>query len=382
MNLKHYISIVVLSLSLFACEKTEFPENEILDPVFMVNGEINGQAMEFTPGLSGYYLFTDFEETYDGNYELHASIENSNCEDCEPSFGLVWISNTGEFHSNVFDVDQDLLNGEYDLDEDGSEEDYYIDISNIVEEFDFVIVNENPVTEGVIELVDGPAEDFLSLEFTQGFLPSCECYLELTNLNDEECTPSFESIETFSYSIDNQGLATFTPPENQENTQFTWLIEIDGEDGIEFFTIGDEELSFQFNLIDPFAFVSLLYIDDDIEVFDSKTILAFVPSSCGSHNISMFSVDETDEPEVMLAYCDGNGNEYFSNPFCLEDAEQDEDSSFEILSIEDYTDNEEGFPTKKIEFLTNCQLFMDGDFGSETIDVSNLQGTIAFSYPD
>lgn len=84
--------------------------------------------------------------------------------------------------------------------------------------------------------------------------------------------------------------------------------------------------------------------------------------------------DVRDYSEVTLKWQNDNGNVYSSDLF-----NQPTSSYFEVISIEDYNETLDGFPTKKITVRIKSRLF--GSSESDFVDFVSEKSVIAIAYP-
>jgi hypothetical protein len=59
--------------------------------------------------------------------------------------------------------------------------------------------------------------------------------------------------------------------------------------------------------------------------------------------------------------------------------EQTDDAYFDIISVEEYLNNDAGQKTRKLEVETSCRLYADD---GESILLTNGEGVIAVAVPD
>jgi|GEM_PF-2219166 len=88
-----------------------------------------------------------------------------------------------------------------------------------------------------------------------------------------------------------------------------------------------------------------------------------------------------EEPLMRIQFRNEFGQLFRSELICDADTEQPEDAFFDLLSIEDFSANEEGLPTKRIVFST--KVLLKSDFGNpfgETIILEIENGSIAFPF--
>ena len=84
---------------------------------------------------------------------------------------------------------------------------------------------------------------------------------------------------------------------------------------------------------------------------------------------------------MRVTYYNGNGQLYTSELMCDPDVDQLNDAFFEVLSMEDFSANENGLPTKKMTFSTKLLLKTDlGNPFGEILELEIEEGSVAFPY--
>lgn len=96
-------------------------------------------------------------------------------------------------------------------------------------------------------------------------------------------------------------------------------------------------------------------------------------TSCYSgFSYQAYATGSLDLSKVVVEWVDGNGNLYTSaNP------SQSGNSTFQIISVEEYGLNESGLRTKKIHMLVNCTLYN----GTNSVQLQNADLIFALAYP-
>jgi len=83
-------------------------------------------------------------------------------------------------------------------------------------------------------------------------------------------------------------------------------------------------------------------------------------------------IDPLDLSGIVIEWTDANGAVWTSN----NDLQTSANSVFKVVSVEDYLNNENGDPTKKIQVEFSCKLFN----GANSIEIKNAKSTIAVAY--
>jgi PKD repeat protein len=102
-----------------------------------------------------------------------------------------------------------------------------------------------------------------------------------------------------------------------------------------------------------------------------------VPSTYGCASFFHLStlstvLDPLDLKGIIIEWTDPSGKLWTSN----NDLQTSANSSFKIVSVENYLNNENGDPTKKIQVELSCKLYN----GTNSIELKNAKSTIAVAY--
>ena len=67
-----------------ACSKKDVPENIYGTPVFLFEGEIGSDQIDYKAGVNSLYMYTDFFKDNQDIYTLKGVLAQELCESCSP----------------------------------------------------------------------------------------------------------------------------------------------------------------------------------------------------------------------------------------------------------------------------------------------------------
>lgn len=381
---KFWIIILIAVLSIVSCKKDpviELPAETMGTPVFMNNSILDGNTLDFVAGEEDYYMYTEWSK--DAN-DVHTFIGRFAEEDCEtnckeslqfeirdispnatPNMSLALpiggmaarnesIVSTDdivqvEFNLNTDVADPSLIFWRFDESQDAG---IRLDVTNTIYNFSksglhtptCSVQSEDGITSGQTRFLD----------FNQDF--DCGGGFTVTEVADDKVELS-AIVEGSTSAID-----------------YLWLI------GTEFFfgetiTIDKASIEISKEYVLGITYDDGCYaestrkmkVDDDGDVIFTTSsydyeILQTIENGTQLH-LGKFAIQ----------YTDPDGNVYRSDK-----KDQSETSSFQILSVEDYDNNENGQKTKKLTVKYHCNLYGDTDI----IRIDDGIATIAVAYPD
>ena len=91
--MKKLISIYIILITFFSCQKLEVEPDFIGSPVFSVPLNVEGQSLELVAGNDNYFQFTGKAE-FNNYTEFFGELKEENCDlDCPPSLKMTFRSN-------------------------------------------------------------------------------------------------------------------------------------------------------------------------------------------------------------------------------------------------------------------------------------------------
>lgn len=360
------IGLVVLAAG---CRKTE-PEPVVsVAPEFRVSGNLDGQEFDMTPGTNCLYMFTESWSNDLGVYDAMTNIAPVNGNGESLIFRL--FSGGGEGTSSVEQLTN--LAGE-DLSLSMMENaDVSLHLSYATEgEFTW-IVNGNPSAGENLELeLQGNEPEMVSIISDE---PFCNASIELVFFPQPDCQIARRYGVT-NLEVDyEEELLHFYPPTQFAGLELLWVI---NDEFIESF--GTEIVTVPLDFMEDDINVSIVSISNGFELFPLvEQSFHLGNDDCVFPWIDL-EMELEMEPYIQVDYISPEGV-YFSSSLGCGGDEQPLSSFFEVLSVSDYELNEEGVPTKRIEFSTSIVLkeLFEGPSGEELIlELENA--SIAFAY--
>ena len=373
--MKKLLALIVLVV--FAgCSKEEFPENQEPSQAFVISGTIDGEEFDFSPGTNGLFLFTDLDSNEDGNhfFSAHVAAENGNNEFGQLIFELYAWEEEGsseEFLNDWSPGNVGLGNAAFE-----SSVFHYETEASDLSNFE-INVNGEVSTEldGELNLLGNPE---LSINIQQEIQEST-CFRNGQYLFGSYfgCFSSFESSTT-EIGIEEDEIS-ISPPLVPDDAIVIWNFETLEIETVE--TIGNEP--FVLSEANPGLIISYtieVFYEGELFVSVNETIFNLVDISCEINAVD-FEKELIADPVIAVTYINPSGDAYNSLLPCEFVIIQPEDSYVELTSIEDFQNNENGLPTKKVTLNGDLLLF-DEEFTGDIVPIQFENLSIAFPYQD
>ena len=380
-SIQIYFSLLIV-VGILSCQPQELPPIVNDTPVFFVAGDM----VDLTAGEDDFYLFTTYEKDTSDVYNFNGRFaKTSDCDtDCNE-----------ELIIKIRDVQQTAIGETIDIDNSLSIGNFSYQLANPSVSNDIVVVDLVAEPEGAGPFVylwaitvDTTAT-FVSPQVSLTFenttnLPSINVCLTIIN-NSMNCQAQTYCNDVFLNSNTPDCLADFAV--NFNPAQSLLSLETEMMNGIPPFTYTWSNGATTQNISEiingPFSATYCVTVTDATGCVDElcKDIAinqgAMNPIVCSSR----YSYVKTIEPgngdilqlsTVFIQYTDTNGTTYRSDLQA-----QSSFSRFEIISIEDYENNENGEKTKKLKVSVECELFSSNG----TPINFPFEGIIAVAYP-
>lgn len=354
-----------------SCKREELPDNSTDNAVFGIEGLINGQERKFTAGENDYYMHSSYDR--DANNLLHfkGALKPIGCTDCRDFFEVA-ISNYTT--STSYDIDQAITTKNYPF--------LGTDTADIAYEVSFVNLSQQQAGTSFQWNIDGatytnttPVHLFskkgiydVTLQTTNGSCAS-DIFNKVYVLVDEPFCHT--NIEVTKASNDSLIFVARTNGRQDYTFNYYW----DFGDGEKRKTL----LLEQHKDYSPNENFKVMLVTEEINntcidtTFINVSSYAVPPCQANFANEKAKEVHTDVLSKVTVKYTDMQGNVYSS----AENAQSG--SSFEILSVKDYSDNEKGEKTKLIECRFTGRLF--NPHLNVFMEVENIKATIAVAYP-
>ncbi len=366
-----------------SCKKDiiEVPPSSMGEPVFMTNLLLDGTPHDFTAGINDYYMYTEWTKDANDVHTFIGRFAEEGCNtDCKESlqFEIRDITPT-----TTPDMNYALTSGTM----------AFADKTTIAEDIYQVQFQLNTDIENPTEITwsfgdDGGESAFNIADPIYNYVKRFDPYYPTCNVEDGINRAAFSGTLSHDMPSDcktdykvetNQNgnlVLTATPNSSANPFFYTWNYGLGNSGNLETFEIELDAIDSELD-----CFLEIFY-DDGCSSNVSRT---FTKSDNGDITYVSTSYDYeiiqeiTDGTLLQLAtfavqYTDPDGKIYRSDL----QTQSVFDSSFRILSIEDYQNNENGERTKKLTVEFDCKVFAAD--GSEK-RIEKTTAIIAVAYP-
>jgi PKD repeat protein len=372
--MKPLSALILIILFALSCKKKEFPSNQIDDPAFYIQAEVNGLQINLNAGNNGYYMYSSFTQDTLGIYSFVSSLKKNNCtSNCPFSFKIEITDNQLSDPAGQCNIQNSLNTGEYSYANPASlypniigyKVKYASSFNNTALAYNWNFGDGNTSSlanpthtfsnigtyNTCLQIDDGGSAESICNPIKTGNLNVCRTTILVNTIADK--TVSFTNISSgkapFTYRWDF-GDGNYSGASNPQHTY--------DSDGIYFVKL---------NVSDSNG-------DSATHHYNVNTSLSMKPAP----NFSVESINPVYLynhmfSKIKFSYTDENGIAYSGHL-----QQQPNDSKFKIEEVSDYQVNENGKKTKKIKISFNCTLYN----GSNSILIKNGLAVLAIAYPD
>ncbi|MEM8909707.1 MAG: hypothetical protein AAGD05_17800 [Bacteroidota bacterium] len=366
---------LLLCCCLWACQ--DLPEEIIETPVFAFEGQLAAASLQLTAGEENYFMFTDFTQDESGVHTFSGQLAKLP-EDCTSNCLEALRFNIRNFESlplnAAVDIDNALRLGNYDFDPG-------IVPGNVTTrflvEFDNRSLPEDAL--GSVFLWEFPDSMFSDLENPVDTFETLGFPVTLTTVVDtfEFCTSTYTRLVAANNTGDGCGVGFITQasptaifisatPEGGAPFSYEWS---DGSTGMDIQVVTPGV--YCVDVVDAFGCQSF----NCVNVVELGTV-GFCAADFG-YDISVITEgmpgDSLRLGTVSIDYIDPSGQLYSSSL-----GPQNSDRFFEIIAIDDFENNADGHPTKKLTVRLNATLF---SANGDSLLLQSNQSVIAVAYP-
>jgi PKD repeat protein len=366
------ILIILISIH-FSCQKENLPESAIENaPIFSFIGNVNNNPIAIKAGIDDYYMFSSYIQDTNNVYNFIGNIKQSNCVGCPNSISI----QVNDFAVSAFEgssfIDSALFIGFYDYVsgvtdsisyEVNFQSEFNLTASYYLWDFGDGTTSNLPNPSHVYE-TKGEYNVCLTIG-SNDIIPctSSICNIQKIGLPGNACRTNISytsySLGSFNFFQSTTGIGPFN---------YTWNF----GDG----TGSDLENPSHVYFGQNNYMVSLFAVDANSDTaFANSNIIVSQDSTICATNYSIGSITPIDNllslSNIIITWTGEDGIVYTSNNF-----QQPEESNFQILSIDDYQNNENNQKTKKIHIAFNCTVYS----GSNAIEIENGEAIIAVAY--
>ena len=399
--MKKYLlnSLFFLLLIIGGCKKIELEEPVNGSPVFVADFEFeNGETLFWEAGVDSLYMYTEFDFVANGIHRFIGRMEKENCAgDCKESLSIIF-RNSEQIFQGLPNVEQSFENprppffnndlSTFDTVETyDTSESFQISLAidtAVTPVFDqtfyewyngstFISSEMNPV----VTYTDFPNAEFMLRVTDFTFGDSCVAWQRQFLAKDpvDKCAVIIESNYNVDFFLES---LQAIPVSNFDPFVFGWNNGVEQEINTGPFQPGSYYEVTLTNANDVQSTAGFLYnepgpsaqplcgahFDYSIESFTSVDTNIVVTPIFDSIQLSA----------VTIIYKDKDGREFRSDR-----GTQNSNASFTINNVEDYFENENGHPTKKLDLEFNCRLW---DANQNEINIVSGNATWGIAYPD
>lgn len=385
MRLRDYqlLALVCIALCFTACQKDliEVPASSEGTPVFSTSNAIDGLAFDLTAGFDDYYMHTSYSKDAADVYTFIGNFALEDCaEDCASSIQFE-IRNNQSGSTN--DINNALGRGKYRI---KNAEIAEMDVYQV--QFEGSTTEANPSElfwnfgdeDGMVlfgqknplfNYIDNgtPKQPIFRVNSNDQLYSTLTRTVDFNNPNAAECLIAYEVIPQADGRLElrsnidpltdlvfwdngDYGASTFLDP--NEITETTEM----GVTGL----YSDGCYSVASRTFVPNGNGTLSYMSDGGTGFD------YVVKKIAGGSLLHFST-------FAVQYIDDNGTVFRSDYF----QQPNNESSFEILEVEDYSENAAGEKTKKLTIKYNCYVYTES--GDQFLRLTNGSAIIAVAHP-
>ncbi len=369
-KIKFFTILFLLGL-LMACNKKKYAEPVVYanDPVFNSTLLVNNVPVVLEAGKNGYYMFSSYKQDSNRVYNFIGSLKQNNCTNCANSLQV----QINDFKSSALNapvlIDSSLRSGKYNY---------------IASQVPFCYIakfqssyNKNAASY-LWDFGDGSAPDTsrnpTHIYTKAGNYPVC---LNVKGINGCEAGAcNRQNIGS------NNGFRTLINLNSVSSTSFSFGQSTTGNRGNlnYFWSFGDGSTSTLDNPTHVYAYrgsypVSLRVTDsynNNTIVSNYNVVTENDMSSCaGNYRITSLTSSNLSLSAIKVTWVDANGSVYSSDK-----AVQSSNTYFDLLSVEDYSNNEYNQTTKKLHVKFKCTV----SNGVTTLQLDNAEATICVAY--
>ncbi|MBA3679905.1 MAG: PKD domain-containing protein [Bacteroidetes bacterium] len=364
--------IVLLLIACISCGKKEYPPSTTEgSPVFNCTMSMNGVPTSIEAGVNNYYMYSSFQQDSNNVYGFIAGLKQTNCTNCPNSLQIQINDFKVSATNSITQIDSSLIPGNYNYLASNAASFYFAQFQSSY---------NKPAASYLWNFGDGVTSTSINPNHIYKKSGKYNISLTVTGLNScESSIYNVQNIGTVNYkfrtridadstmgtsinfsSINSQGIGPY---------QYLWNF----GDGTPTSTLANPTHAYQYTGAYP---VTLRVIDGNNDTAYAKynTVTQNDISSCAA-NYSVNAVSQTPNAlglsNVVVNWIDGNGTFYTSK-----NAQQPANSYFNILSVENFKNNDNNQLTKKLHVKFTCTIYN----GATAILINNADAIICVAY--
>lgn len=400
MKLKFGKIILLLLFFCSACKKIGLPDPPLpSDSNFYLNADINGQALSLVSGEDNYFMFSEFKKDSLDVYSFIGRLEQLDCGiECREKLTII-IRDEKEDTGAGVNIDSTLILNSFSY---ASSDNTTVEL--VVDTLGFVFNTVFDASQSILPL---QGNIFYTWDFDSGLVVTS---LDPIVSNTFLPNPMGNNFPINLTIADNNGLCSSTQTQTlsfANDSIPACSVSIVKGDSLPNPTVST--LSAKPTGVPPYSYVwntgqtsSDVFVSPNLQFYEVTVtdatgctstsgliaggfmggsnlncLASFEANTTKEYEIDSMEIVTTDNFQfstIELEYTDENGT-VFNSKWGPQNAMN---ASFEIISVEDFEDNENGMKTKQLTLQFECQLF------SQNGDIKNLtngEAVIAIAYP-
>lgn len=363
--------LIMLFAGFLACKKKEYPESAVHnDALFYFKGTVNANPVSVSAGIDDYYMYSSYNQGSDGVYNFSGQLKSLGCPDsnCANTLRIQLRNSTPLPAGAAVNTQSAFATTTYPFSTAGMV--YMVSFNSSY--------NKTPGTytwdfgDGTSSTDPNPVHAYkksgtynVCLTITGSGAKGCVssiCNTIKVGLPGTPCTAAIlnagSSGNTFSFNQSSSGTGSLSyywefgdgSTSQAPNPSHTYGITGGYPVTLRVHDANGDEASSQYNIV-----------------------TAGDGSSCAA-NFQVTSIAGIAAPNLSAAsitWTDAHGRVHSSDRI-----EQPASSYFQVISVEDYSNNEKGQKTKRIRLKLKCEV----SDGSNTISIDNAEAVICVAY--
>ncbi len=393
--IRNYIFLIIILLS-NSCQKVELPPPLGNEPVFAVNGTLQGAEFNITAGEEHFILVSDFRKDTNEVYEFFGRFEKSDCiQNCmeqltikirdfqvtniatgvdietalEPGFysfdasqDTIWTFVSTTSYDVTFDASSSIISNN------GINPTYIWTIDSIIT----IAFQNNPIFNYEFPLINNPADFQITLD-----LMGIDCQSSVSQnlrLADPNYLPC--AVQIVPGTLQGTGLIDTLTAETTGTPPFTYLWS-NGE-------------TTQQVILSPVGGPYTVIVNDatgcqsQASMFPSQNTVSYCSASFSTDMKLITKIDSIPElipnpfefSKIIVEYTSPDSI-FYSTEFQTQPTSNN--AFFEIIAIEDFDDNPQNRKTKKVAIQFYCVLYSES---GNALEMVVNEGVIGVAYPN
>lgn len=364
----------MIVIALASCQRNVLPPSFEEQPVFSASGTLDGEEFIVAAGVNNYYLEPTYERNESGVFEFVADFKKNNGDAGQFSVSILDSEPRLPFEDVM--VDAAVMAGSYDFQtepielEEWTYKFYSFAGDNV--SYDWTINGNNTTDLYPVIVIEESADLNVDL-IIENELTGCTDSLSLTHELDEDASYYNYYYKPFEWTYVNEFGGVLFEYKLDDEADVNWIIEEDGQ----LITGSGTEIAHTFLSNGPHKVIMNVVLSDGFHYRYAENISAIESEATCAASIHYEPVPVAFEvSKVRIDYTDDNGTMFSS----LREQGEEADGTFDIVSVEEFYDDQQMISTRKIEVLMNCTLYEIGN-ESNSLVLEDFVGTMAVSFP-